>query len=204
VTALHVGVFPTPPSALPSWLVSGLALGVAASVVVAVVFVLGERYAPAPDRSGPRVDGAGRRRAEIRALFRSADERFVEDHSLGGVHVAFYLPERDVAITFDPRAYLRLADGGTRVLLCEPGMPAAALARRLPFDLPGATRRSPRGDPVDAAFDVLDLGRDADEEEVRAAYRERVKERHPDQGGSEEAFTELQEAYTTAREHARD
>ncbi|MFD1525853.1 hypothetical protein ACFR9S_05970, partial [Halolamina salina] len=58
------GVLPAVSTGLPSWLVSGLLLGVAASVVVALVFALGERYIPDPDRSERRVGGPGRQRAE--------------------------------------------------------------------------------------------------------------------------------------------
>ncbi len=226
----HWGVLPAVSTGLPSWLVSGLLLGVAASVVVALVFALGERYIPDPDRSGRRVGGPGRQRAEIRAVFDAADEPYLEDYELGTTTVAFYLPDRDVAITFDPRAYLRLADGPTHVVLCEHEVPGATIGRRLPFDLgvdaseraagagprggrrgragprggPGGARgaTAPRGDPVGDAFDFLDLDRDADADEVQTAYREQVKELHPDQGGSEEEFKRLQEAYSTAKEYA--
>lgn len=214
-------MYPDPLTALPSWLASGLALGVVASVVVAAVFALGERYIPDPERTGRRVSGTERRRDEVRSFFQAADEQFIEDHKLGATVVAFYLPERNVAVTFDPRVYLRLADGETFVILCEYEMPVASLGRRLPFDIGMGTNagnrantangakggttsawRSPRAGSVDSAFDFLGLGRDADEDEVQSAYREQVKQLHPDQGGSQEAFQELQEAYATAKEHA--
>jgi len=72
----------------------------------------------------------------------------------------------------------------------------------------GAGRsRTPRGppgrtDPVGDAFDELGLDRDADIDAVKGAYRERVKETHPDQGGDEESFRRVREAYATARNHA--
>ncbi|WP_050033060.1 J domain-containing protein [Halorubrum halophilum] len=56
-------------------------------------------------------------------------------------------------------------------------------------------------DPVAAAFAELDVATDADADEVKRAYRERVKETHPDQGGDEEAFRRVREAYATARNH---
>ena len=225
-------MLPAVPTTLPPWLVSGLLLGVAASVVVAVVFALGERYIPDPERSGRRVGGPGRQRAEIRAVLDAADEPFLEDYELGTTTVAFYLPDRDVAITFDPRAYLRLVDGPTHVVLCEHEVPGATIAHRLPFDLgvdarsratgagPRGGRSGPRGararagprgapgaapgrgDPVGDAFEFLELDRDADADEVQSAYRDQVKDLHPDQGGSEEEFKRLQEAYTTAKEYA--
>ncbi|MFW5949455.1 MAG: J domain-containing protein [Halolamina sp.] len=246
-------MLPGLPTPLPSWLVSGLALGVAASVVAAVVFALGERYVPDPEPTGHRIDGIERQRADIRALFRAADEPFHEDYQLGTTTIAFYLPARDVAITFDPQAYLRLADGDSHVVLCEHEMPAGALLRRLPFDIgvdpgsvpggsaagagrgsrasrgargrwreagrrrgrgsgtrrgpgagrgPGGTQWAPGDERIDDAFDELGLSRDADADAVQSAYRQRVKELHPDQGGSEEAFKRLQRAYTTAKEHA--
>jgi len=77
----------------------------------------------------------------------------------------------------------------------------------LPFDVTepdwgtrgGAATSAP--DPVAAAFDELDVPRGADGDEVKRAYRERVKETHPDQGGDEESFRRVREAYATARNH---
>lgn len=61
-------------------------------------------------------------------------------------------------------------------------------------------RRS--GQQVTRAFRTLGVSRDASEDEVKSAYREKVKHVHPDRGGSEEAFARVQEAYATAKEHA--
>ena len=44
-------------------------------------------------------------------------------------------------------------------------------------------------------FDVLLVDADADEDEVEQAYRERVMEVHPDQGGSVEEFQAVRTAY---------
>lgn len=55
----------------------------------------------------------------------------------------------------------------------------------------GSTRR-----PDTAAYRALDLEPGADDEAVRRAYREKVKEVHPDrEGGDEEAFKRVTEAY---------
>lgn len=48
---------------------------------------------------------------------------------------------------------------------------------------------------MDSPFEVLLLDSDATEEEVVKAYRERVKEVHPDQGGSIEEFRAVKQAY---------
>lgn len=62
-----------------------------------------------------------------------------------------------------------------------------------------AAARLPSGDddaittPVPPA-EVLDVSPNASPEEVREAYRERVKEVHPDQGGSEEEFHRVERA----------
>lgn len=48
---------------------------------------------------------------------------------------------------------------------------------------------------MDSAFDVLDLDRDADADEIEQAYRERVKQAHPDQGGSAAEFRRVRDAY---------
>jgi len=43
-------------------------------------------------------------------------------------------------------------------------------------------------------WDVLELGRDAGAEDVRAAYKRLAMQRHPDRGGSNDEFVELQDA----------
>jgi ferredoxin len=48
---------------------------------------------------------------------------------------------------------------------------------------------------MDSPFDVLGLDRGADETEVERAYREQVKEAHPDQGGSAAEFRRVRSAY---------
>lgn len=45
-----------------------------------------------------------------------------------------------------------------------------------------------------AAHDILDVPRDADQSTIREAYQERVKETHPDNGGSQRAFQRVQDA----------
>ncbi|WP_254544135.1 J domain-containing protein [Halomarina pelagica] len=61
-----------------------------------------------------------------------------------------------------------------------------------------ANARLPSGDDVvatePAPHEVLEVTPDADPEAVRAAYRERVKEVHPDRGGSTEAFQRVRSA----------
>ncbi|MFB6122947.1 MAG: J domain-containing protein [Haloferacaceae archaeon] len=190
-------------STLPSWLVVGLAVGAVASVAIAGIFVVAGRLFPTPSTGrGPRVDGVARRRAEIRDYLLDVGERFIEDDVVHGDAVAFYLPERDVAITFDPQAYFRIERAGTYAVLCEHEMPAAQLGRRLPFDVPERATRVDADDPVTSAFRALGLQPSAGVDEVKAAYRTKVKDVHPDHGGDRESFRRLREAYTTAKKHA--
>lgn len=193
-----------PVSLLPWWLVVGVVVGLAIGMVIAGVFVLGSRlYPDDPDRSRGTVNGGSRKAAEIRHYLRTIGEEFHEDYDLNGQPVAFYLPERDVAITFDARAYFRIEATDTYAVLVEHEMPGVHLGRRLPFETPEPTIET--GDPATtAAFAVLGLETDADEREIRSAYREKVKRVHPDQGGDPERFREVREAYATARAHAGD
>jgi ferredoxin len=48
---------------------------------------------------------------------------------------------------------------------------------------------------MDTPYAVLGLNPDADEEAIERAYRQRVKETHPDHGGSMEAFRAVRTAY---------
>ncbi|SEO77215.1 Ferredoxin [Halogranum amylolyticum] len=48
---------------------------------------------------------------------------------------------------------------------------------------------------MDSPFEILGIESDADDDEVVRAYRKRVKEAHPDQGGSTREFLLVQTAY---------
>ncbi|MFC5279676.1 J domain-containing protein [Halorubrum rubrum] len=193
---------------VPQWVLWGVALGVAASVVVAIVFYLGHRLFPEEASSVEGTpSGDARRRGEIRAYLAAIGERFLEDHAVGGVVVPFYLPARGVAVTFDAHDYFRLEGENVHAVLCEHEMPGRGLGRRLPFDVTepdwgSDPDRSRRNDRVADAYAELGLPTDADADAVKRAYRERVKETHPDRGGDEEAFRRVQEAYATASDHA--
>ncbi|QGX95218.1 2Fe-2S iron-sulfur cluster binding domain-containing protein [Haloplanus rallus] len=53
---------------------------------------------------------------------------------------------------------------------------------------------------MDAPFEVLGVDPDADESEIDRAYRRRVMETHPDQGGSARAFQRVKAAYEAIME----
>ena len=60
----------------------------------------------------------------------------------------------------------------------------------------GPTRRQRTGPSTTEAYRVLGLNPGADESAVRAAYREKVKDVHPDaENGDEQAFKRVNEAY---------
>lgn len=186
---------------LPWWLVVGVLVGLAIGVVIAGVFLIGSRLFPDDGRTERGVNGASRKSVEIRHYLRAIGEEFVEDYELDGQPVAFYLPERDVAITFDARAYFRINATDTHAVLVEHEMPSVHLGRRLPFETPGLTPRADDG-ATTAAFALLGLETDATESEIRSAYREKVKRVHPDQGGDPETFRRVRDAYATAHAHA--
>ena len=191
---------------LPPTLVYGIALGVAGSVVVALAFVLAERLLPGtPPQRKRRTDGETRRRAEFREYLDAIDEQYAENHFVEGQHIAFYLPKRDVAITFDARAYYRILPTATEPVLVEHEMPGSALGARLPFETPDLEfdEGEKSGiDPLKAACAELGVQTGASVEEVKQAYRRKIKEVHPDQGGDEDEFKRVREAYTLAKKHA--
>ena len=127
---------------LPRWVYLGVAAGAVATVGVAVTFVVAGRLLP--DGSGAAGGGPDRtsrstediRREEIRAYLDDIDERFTEDAAVAGERVAFHLPERNVAVTFDARTFLALERSPTHAILAEHEMPGIALGNRLPFETP--------------------------------------------------------------------
>lgn len=186
---------------LPEWLL-GAGLGLASAAVAACVFVVGARLFPTAAVSrGQHVSGEAKRRREIREYLDTIGESFAEDHLVAGQSVAFYLPKRDVAITFDARAYYRLQRSQTDAVLVEHELPGVHLGSRLPFETPDLDRKD-ETDPASAAFAILGLPAEASANEVTSAYREQVKRVHPDHGGNHEEFRRVREAYTTAKEHA--
>jgi DnaJ-class molecular chaperone len=52
-------------------------------------------------------------------------------------------------------------------------------------------------------YDILDVSREADVDEIRAAYRRLTSNVHPDRGGSGALFRLVQEAYETLRDPLR-
>ena len=52
-------------------------------------------------------------------------------------------------------------------------------------------------------YKVLGVKRDATQAEIKATFRARAKDLHPDKGGSDEAFAKLNEAYMVLRDEAR-
>lgn len=199
-------MFPEALDTLPRWVIDGAILGLALSFAVAGLFYVMVRFFPGETpHYGSKADSETRRRAEMRDYLDAIDEQFAEGHFVEGQHVAFYLPKRDVAITFDARAYYRILRSDTDPVLVEHELPGVALGYRLPFDTPDVdlgTDGDDRLHPREAAHAALGLPAGATVEEIKNAYREKVKEVHPDHGGDEDEFKRIREAYTTARKHA--
>jgi hypothetical protein len=184
---------------LPEWLVVGIWLSVGVGVLIGVIFVAGARLYPSRSSTATHATGEGRRRIEIRQYLSTIGEEFAEEHFVEGQHVAFYLPERDVAITFDARAYFRIEYSPTDAVLVEHEMPGMHLGDRLPFETPDLPDDEERVDPTEAAFAILGVPPGATLAEVKRAYREKVKDVHPDHGGDREEFQQVREAYTAAK-----
>lgn len=196
-------------SILPDWLLLGTLLGVVLSLAVASVFALGSHFFPDRATSGGEKSGDARRRTEIRQYLQAIDEPFAENHFIADHTVAFYLPKHDVAITFDARAFYAIEHSPTHAVLVEHEMPGIRLGNRLPFETPDIGVQtdnrdgSDKGvDPPEAALAVLGLPSNATEQQIKEAYREKVKAVHPDMGGDPKSFQQVKEAYATAREYA--
>jgi hypothetical protein len=204
--------------ALPRWVYLGLSAGAFVSLCVAATFFVATRLFPdGNDERGSYRSTETRRRAEIRQYLDAIDERFTENAAISGRTVAFYLPRREVAVTFDARTFYDLESAPMHTILVEHEMPGIALGHRLPFETPDVSfgsdtddeeddteHRARRRDlhPAETAYAVLGLPAGADADDVQRAYRERVKEVHPDHSGDEEEFKRVREAYDTAKQHA--
>lgn len=185
---------------MPEWLAFGLGVTVVVSAAITALFVVGvRRY---PTRRTPVADHTddAKRRAEIRAYLSSIGERYAENFPVDGHTVDFYLPDRDVAVTFDARTYFRIESTGTHPVLVEHELPGAQIGHRLPFDTPRPER--PVNEPTEAAFETLALPTSASPNDIEQAYREKVKDVHPDHGGDVSTFLRLRKAYAAAKSYA--
>jgi DnaJ-class molecular chaperone len=52
-------------------------------------------------------------------------------------------------------------------------------------------------------YDRLGVSRDASKEEIRRAYKDLAREKHPDRGGDEEEFKKIQEAHEVLADEDR-
>lgn len=187
-------------SAFPPWLINGILLGLAAAGTVLLIYVVGLRYlddVPIPTPSDPNKV----RRAEIRAYLAAIGEPAIERAIVAGEEVAFWLPDRDLAITFAAETYFTLEERNIATVLVEHEVPGYQIGARLPFDTPPLHRRT---DGVDDdarwASSTLGVEPDADVAEIDAAYRERVLEAHPDRGGSRDELSDVLRAYEVLTE----
>ena len=87
-----------------------------------------------------------------------------------------------------------------RILRGEPAWPSKA--SREPRS-PGGERGAQRGEGDVSIWQVLGVTRDVTESELKAAYRKRALETHPDHGGDDEAFRRVLQAYEEAKRRLR-
>jgi DnaJ-class molecular chaperone len=52
-------------------------------------------------------------------------------------------------------------------------------------------------------YDLLEITRDATQEEIKKAYRKMAVKHHPDKGGDEEVFKKVSEAYTVLSDESK-
>lgn len=177
--------------------------------------------------SGGRDAGAYRRKtqADLREQARERVAGFLDDHGVayetdrsfetaaGSVTAPFYLPEREVAVILDDwyDDYLLDKHVDVATVIVELHVTPEHQLGPLRGALGIEAERRPADGRVDVGPDdatVLDLdGGDVSVEELRSAYRERIKETHPDQNDSadaEEEFRRVKEAYENLREQVAD
>ena len=95
-----------------------------------------------------------------------------------------------------------------RILRGEPAWPSKASreprGRASPAERsPGEESSARPGEGSLSVWDVLGVRRDVTEQELKAAYRRRALETHPDHGGDDEAFRRVVRAYAEAQRRLR-
>jgi DnaJ-class molecular chaperone len=57
-----------------------------------------------------------------------------------------------------------------------------------------STKQAEKADPLKGEYELLEVSPNCSDKFLRAAYRHKVKETHPDTGGSPEAFKKVDDA----------
>lgn len=180
---------------LPAWLVNGLLLGVLVSLAVFAVYATGVRLLDLDRNPTRTVDPHALRRAEVRAYLAAIGESAEERTAIADIVVDFWLPDRHLAITFDADAYFHLREADVEAILLEHEVPGDRIGPRLPFEVPPLAADAEPGDTDDWAYEALGVESDATWSTITTAYRDRLKEVHPDQGGDAKALAEVLDAY---------
>lgn len=180
---------------LPSWLIDGVLLGLVAAAGVLGVYLIGMRWFDLGQPARDQYDPDGLRRAEVRAYLIAIGETAVESLEIGGIPTDFWLPKRQVAITFDADAYFRLRDAGVTAVLLEHEVPGDRIGPRLPFETPSLSGSSGQTPGDRWAYETLRVSTGATEEAIDRAYRARIKAVHPDQGGDADELIAVIRAY---------
>ena len=139
----------------------------------------------------------------VRVLERSG-EIIRTDTVISGVDIPIYLPEHTTGLVFDPESYMQL-HGSHRVFLIQDNMPLAAVIEMLPFDIDAPTNMvdtTHSDDDVGVArlCDSLDVDyTPEDPDSMLSDARQKMKEVHPDKGGSKEEFMRTVSAYKSLK-----
>lgn len=219
-----------------SVVVLGVVAIVAAIVVLLPVAVFQSLAAAFEGGVGPggergRDPGAYRRKtqADLREQARDRVATFLDEHdvayetdrdfgtSAGTVTAPFYIPDEDAAVILDDwyEEYLLSKHADVATVIVElhvtPEHQLLPLRRLLGIEADADTDAEPSvsvGAAETDAATVLDLeSRDVTVSELKSAYRERIKETHPDQNDAadaEEQFQRVQQAYEDLREEVAD
>lgn len=185
---------------LPSWLIEGVALGLVLATAVLFVYLAGLRWFTLGRQQPTAEDPDRLRRAEVRAYLAAIGEPAVEGTAVADIPVDFWLPHRRVAITFDADVYFSLRDAEITAVLLEHEVPGESIGSRLPFETPRFERPTDDGDATSWAYETLEVDPDADWTTIKRAYRNKLKEVHPDHGGESTALMDVLDAY----EHLAD
>ncbi|MFC3477119.1 J domain-containing protein [Halobacterium litoreum] len=132
-------------------------------------------------------------------------------HASGGAFERGYRRRRVSREQFEREQRRRAADGGAASRGPRGGQSRRAReSRRDAGERRGGGRRRDRTQADGAAADrprredyrVLGVEPDASAEEVKAAYREKARDLHPDRGGDSEQFSRVNEAYERLKREA--
>lgn len=170
-----------------------LGLLIPAFVLFDIIGVKGERKGKTSDELFNKSLNRIEKFLEVNGIEYQKNKKFKIDER--EVSVSFYIPDRDASIILGDRYKEHLVSKlDISSIVIEIHEPRETQIKRISKFF-GIEKQLTSIEAPQNFREVLEVGKEASEEGIKKAYREKVKETHPDLDGSKEEFMKVKKAY---------